>query len=483
MNVNDSGAQRYATPEQIWAAAAKMADADAAIVWAAKLHAVLDDAWRDEFVAVERKVRDFIQRHVLGLPRKAVADYDQNRAFATAMAAANSAYSAHRRAKRDANGGKPGLRVLDGRGGNPPPPPAAAAGTITAVIKDWRTEGPLIHEPTGLARFDELTGGGPVYGTRIYATGQPDAGKTLFELSIAHTYAKRGVLVGLLAVDEEAGDLTTRFAQRLGYTRKACELRDPMVLDEIEKQLQALPLRFYDSTWTIEAAAADLAKLAAARKDPRMMLGIDSLQTVHCDADRTAQRELSEMQAVTARVQAIRKVATQYKLIAMATSEMSRGAYRKADPSDLTSTMAASKHSGAVEYSARVLLGLRSVKGESDLIEVDVAKNKLGPAGDTFHLKIDRATQSLWEVGYDAPPAPNASERRLSRVADDAERLKSVLAGHPGMTTRELHSRARAAIGLGKDAVDAALAHLGDAVTITDGPRRSKLIRLCDCAD
>ncbi len=65
---------------------------------------------------------------------------------------------------------------------------------------------------------DELTAGGPVYGTRWYVVGAPDAGKTALLIRIAHDYFWRGVAVGLLAVDEDPTDIVTRFAQR-GVTR------------------------------------------------------------------------------------------------------------------------------------------------------------------------------------------------------------------------------------------------------------------------
>jgi KaiC/GvpD/RAD55 family RecA-like ATPase len=305
--------------------------------------------------------------------------------------------------------------------------------SVAEVVEMWRTEGPLIHEPTGFARLDEMTGGGPVYGSRWYLNGQPNAFKTGLQLQVMHDWAKRGIVVGLLAVDEEDTDLLTRLAQRVGHSRKNCEIRSGAVLDQIQAELAELPIRFYDATWTIETAAADLAAYAAERGEKRMALAIDSLQTVNCDLDRTATRELSEMAAVTARVQAIRKVASQYRLIAMATSEMSRSAYRKADPDDLTSTMAASKHSGAVEYSARVLLGLRSVKGEGDVIEVDVAKNKHGPSGELVYLKVDRSAQSLWQADYEPPPKPNKTEARASKFAGECAAVLKCLPADPAV--------------------------------------------------
>src|SRR5690606_3838430 len=127
---------------------------------------------------------------------------------------------------------------------------------------------------------------------------------------------------------------------------------------------------------------------------------------------RLGGRELSEVAAVTARVRAIRVVASAHRLIALATSEMGRGAYRSGDPDQQTSTMASAKWSGAVEYSARVLLGLRSVAGETDLVELDLAKNKHGPRDRHVYLRIDRNAQALWEVAYEPPTPEERSAKR-----------------------------------------------------------------------
>jgi replicative DNA helicase len=353
-------------------------------------------------------------------------------------------------------------------------PPVAQTGV--GVIDEWSCAGPLMHEPTGIARLDELTGGGPVYGTRWYVAGAPDAAKTLLLLQIAHTYAARGITVGLLAVDEEPGDMVTRIAQRLGYARHHCEARDPAVLAELRAALEALPLHFYDSSWTIEAAAEDVARQAATRGS-RAMLGIDSVQTVRCAAESapvSAGRELSEVAAVTARVHAIRAVATRHQLIAIATSELGRGSYKSSDPALQTSTLASAKWSGAIEYSARVLLGLRSVPDQPDLVELELAKNKHGPRDERLHLRIDRRGQTLREVAYEPPPAPTAADRDTaakSRVIADAVAVARVLLTSPGQTVRQLRGAACAATGMGNARTDAAVALLGEAVIRGSGPR------------
>ncbi|MES1186326.1 MAG: DnaB-like helicase C-terminal domain-containing protein [Myxococcales bacterium] len=364
--------------------------------------------------------------------------------------------------------------------------------TIGQVLDDWLHDGPLVHEPTGIPALDELTGGGPVYGTRWYLAGAPDAGKTALLVQIVHAALLRGVAVGLLAVDEDPDDIVTRFAQRRGHSRKNCEIRDPAVVAQMRETLGKLPLRIYDATWTIEAAAAELAAFAKARADedpeshprgPRAMLAIDSLQTVRCAVDvqaEEARRELPEVSAVTARARAIRSVATKFRLIAIATSEQGRGSYRSNDPGQQTSALASAKWSGAVEYSARVLVALRPVPGQPDLVELEIAKNKHGPRDRKFHLKIDRASQTLIPVAFDSPEVARPDRDLLAKgaVAIDAAKVARVLERHPGIGVRDLRGAVKAAWGFGQGRVDAARALLGSAVNEGSGARNAKPLSL-----
>ncbi|MCC6901785.1 MAG: hypothetical protein IT377_22640 [Polyangiaceae bacterium] len=356
------------------------------------------------------------------------------------------------------------------------------ATTIAGTLDGWQREGPLVHEPTGIAPLDDLTGGGPVYGTRWYLAGAPDAGKTGLLVHLAHVYALRGIAVGLLAVDEDAGDLVTRLAQRIGHARSACEARDPEVLDEMRAALGDLPIRMYDARWTIESAADDLARYAADRGS-RAMLGVDSLQTVGCDAEVGA--DMAEVAAVTARVHAIRAVATRHRLIALATSEQGRGAYASRDVGQRTTALASAKWSGAVEYGARVLVALNSVVGESDLIDAEIAKNKHGPRSRSddpvtahVYMRLDRRSQTLSAVSYQPPPKADAADARAGRNRErataDGESVLALVSAEPGITTRELHAAAHAAHGIGRTRVDAALRALGERIERRPGPRHSR---------
>lgn len=359
-----------------------------------------------------------------------------------------------------------------------PPTPKKRAWSPGDILAQWRDEGPLIHVPTGLSRLDELTGGGPVFGTRWFLLGAPDAGKTMLLVQIADAYLDAGLAVGLLGIDEEPGDLLGRFAQRRGISRKACEERSIATLAAIDEMMRDRPIRYYDHDWTIDEAADDLAKFAEER-GLRAFLGVDSLQTATASNEdpRASLRE-----HVTQRAVAVRSAATRHRMIVMATSEMNRGAYRSNDATETTNDMAAAKESGAIEYQARVMLSLRSVPGESDLVDLKIVKSKHGGGGEHIGLRLDRGRQTIVEEeDYDPRAAADAqreakAEARAAKARtkrlDDAAALASILATLPGLSgnkaTRALQSK------LGKCSrgrFNTAVLELGDGVTVRIGDR------------
>ncbi|MBK9129957.1 MAG: hypothetical protein IPM13_19595 [Phycisphaerales bacterium] len=314
-------------------------------------------------------------------------------------------------------------------------------------------------------------------GSRVYVMGAPDAGKTALLVHVADDCLGQGLAVGLLAVDEEPSDILQRLLQRRGWSRSECELRDPGEIDRMTEQVGDLRLRLYGSDWTIDAAADDLGEYARA-DGLRAMFGIDSVQTARCDAEDT---RVSRYDVVTARVHAIRAAADRHRLLVVATSEMSRGAYRGGvDKRDGVSDLAAGKESGAIEYSARVLLALRRVPGQDDLVELRLPKNKHGPRtrddGQGIVLRLDRRSQTLSEAtDYTVPTAAGREQAQTAlaeaRTLRDAAAVAVGLARSPAVTLRALRAIVRAAVGggMGHLRCDAAMARLGPAVTRLPG--------------
>jgi hypothetical protein len=299
------------------------------------------------------------------------------------------------------------------------------------VLRQWTEEGPLVHETTGFATLDDATGGGPVYGTRWYLLGAPDAGKTALIVQWAHVLAELGVCVGLLAIDEEASDLVTRLAQRVGFERRACEARESGAIARMAELLGDLPIRFYGPGWSIERAAADLGAYATER-GARAALFVDSIQTAKCEAVIATNRELSETQQIGLNVEALRAVSQQHQLITLATSEMSRGAYSAIKKHDRTNPMAAGKWSGAIEYSARVLLSAQECEDDPDVLEVEIPKNKHGrrrrrDRGEAIYLRIDLARQVVTECAKPAPRADAEGESKgEARAAAQAAKVDAM---------------------------------------------------------
>lgn len=360
------------------------------------------------------------------------------------------------------------------------------ASTVTSVLTNWVLEGPLVHEPTGIESLDLATGGGPVYGTRWFLVGAPDAGKTSLLVQIGDVWAERGLVVGVLAVDEEPSDIVMRLMQRRGWTRTECEDRPkPIVAAMHERALEELGgVMLYDVSWTIERAAADVAEIVKARGARGGALLVDSVQTVTSKAEIDANgRTFATREKVAANAAAVRAVAAKHRLIGIATSEMARGFYQSDPDKD---DMAAAKETGAIEYCARVMLVLRSVPREKDLVELTMVKNKHGGRGEKIGLQLNRRLQTLTE--HELPsreeedPEITAQRKRQKgrdAVNEAAAVLARLLVERPGMPTREAAPAIRAELGgCSNDLGIAATNALGNAVERRSGPRGAKLLYL-----
>jgi hypothetical protein len=272
--------------------------------------------------------------------------------------------------------------------------------------------------------------------------------------------------LGYVSIDEDDEDVTTRLGQRRGFTRDEVERRHRL------PELAALmpPVKVYDGRWSLEEVVADCARraeptqaetLAGILAKPVVLLA-DSLQTLNPQATLK-----SEPERIAATLKMLKAAATERGWLVVVTSEMVRSAY---SGDATTEAIAAGKWSGSIEYNAKLLLALYSVKNESDLVRVVVGKNKMGPRGE-FYLKLDRARQMLTPV--DAPTATTATKGGHATVLADAAAVAAILRARPGLGVRQLRDALAAAHGsFSKDRVGPALEKLGAAVTRTEGAQR-----------
>jgi KaiC/GvpD/RAD55 family RecA-like ATPase len=350
--------------------------------------------------------------------------------------------------------------------------PRSLAMTPSQIVDAWaREKTPLVRIPTGLPPLDEACRGGLPIPWRVVLVGAPSAGKTAVAMVIADTLARglaaEGVAVGVLAVDEDPEDLTIRLLQMVGFTIAQAELRDAGDLAQMRAALEPLRLRLYDATWTIDAAAEDLAMHAAGAQQ-RATLLIDSIQA----ARSTSALEADTPRAVVeANMNAVRAASQKHRMLVIATSEANRASYRSEAATTDTNDLASGAESRSIEFGAQTLLILRTPKERPDTIHARIAKNRRGRPAE-FWLQFDRDRHRL--SGCASPDQdPRQRNERAERqraanragVVRDAGTLLAIVGSHPGIGARDLRARvAGSGHKWGRERLEAATQRAADGV-------------------
>ena len=339
------------------------------------------------------------------------------------------------------NDGAPDSAHADARPQRTPP------STPVQIVERWLSEGPLVRVPTGIRPLDEACRGGLPFPWRVIVVGAPSAGKTFIAIVIARVLATRDVCVGILAVDEEPDDLTVRLAQTAGFSIEEAEGRESEVLDRMRVALAELHVRLYDATWTIDAAAADLATWAKS-EGRQAALFIDSIQATRSAASLDAETPRT---IVEANVAAMRVASTAHRMLVVATSEANRASYRSDVAIDQSNDLAAGAESRAIEFGAQTQLMARTPKGHPDVIHVRITKNRRAHVGE-FWLRLDREAHNVAEC--DNPErdpriaSAQAEGKRASNRADLAREAKALMGcvrGRTDLSARDLRTSVKLA--------------------------------------
>lgn len=314
--------------------------------------------------------------------------------------------------------------------------PGLAGGDVSAIDPHgWRT--PVERAlalgafgadalPSPFPALDTATRGGLRPGKLVILAGAPGAGKTSLAVQLARHFARAGCPVGLLASDEAADGLLVRWGQQEGLTRDNLEQGIHAARRYLANALAGVPLILVDAdedAARLEDVADRVSALARDRGRPGVLV-VDSIQTARVAAHQAEAR--SPRERVEATVSALKRAHRGAGLLVIATCEVSRGLYRGgADPK--INPLAAGKESGSIEYAAEMLLVLTSVTGESDLVDVTIAKNRIGGGHEPFRLKLDRDRARFDETSLDPPDDEHDQDElddaRAARLEADAEKL------------------------------------------------------------
>jgi KaiC/GvpD/RAD55 family RecA-like ATPase len=321
-------------------------------------------------------------------------------------------------------------------------------------------EKPLRRLVTGVATLDAIARGGLPEAKVVIVGGAPGAGKTTLSAQLAFDAARAGWAVAIAVNDGPVEDVLQRLAQLDGFTRDEFDARDPDALARIAERFDALGFIVVDTERcrTIEDASE---LLVAKRGDRPSLLVIDSAQT---STSRNAQLADGPRGKLDATMAALKHCARFDRHLVIAPSELARGAYSSKNAADRIDDLASFKESGGIEYAADLAIVLRNVRGESDLVGVNVAKSRLG-SKSPFCLMLDRRHMRFREVDM-----PSEEERDLAKTAaatsqleDDTRTVERFLVEHPGVAGKTGLRLAMRAEGhmLGNTRIDVAVERLG----------------------
>lgn len=274
---------------------------------------------------------------------------------------------------------------------------------MTAAERALKIGGPTSRLATGFPTIDACTRGGPALRKVVVIGGAPGAGKTATAIQMAYGWASQGIHVAVLASDEDADGLLTRFGQLAGSSRDDIENGDANTRSKLAEWCEAHPNLMLvdgdDTAVSVEAVSKRLRQAAGA--GPSVLI-VDSIQTVPIKGETRDETLRARTDAV---VSALKHAAKVDGHLVIATSEVSRAAYRNKDQAENIDPLAAFKESGAIEYGVGLAMVLVSQAGSSDLVDAVVAKNRLGVGKPRFLLQLNHARAAVTETDQRATDA------------------------------------------------------------------------------
>lgn len=272
-------------------------------------------------------------------------------------------------------------------------------------------EAGAVKLPTPLETLNTMTRGGLRAKTLLVLGGAPGAGKTTLAVQLAGHYLEAGLPVALIAADEAIELLLTRLAQRHGIMREDVEHWRPHAAKrwhEVSADWKLLAVDAESPEATLERVAERLAE-----QGPGIVI-VDSLQTVRSDTSGEADGPRARIDDIVATLKQLNKL---YGHASIATSELTRGAYRSKAIADQIDDLAAFKESGGIEYAMTVGLVLRTPPGEGGLVDVSTAKNRLGGGKPKFRLQLDPVRATFREVPMPVEEEEDEAGKRAREVA------------------------------------------------------------------
>lgn len=311
-----------------------------------------------------------------------------------------------------------------------PKPDEGAWMTVEEAFDSAGATGP--RRPLGFPEMDKQLEGGLYAGTVTTCQGKPGIGKTMYLTQAALHLAKTCAVACLFADEGVRGALVT-LGQQMGVARQDLLAREP---SELRRAIDLLNdqrpffrlLRPSHPRAAIESFFEDFLRLAPPGM-PRVVL-IDSGQRVRMKDSK--QRE-TVFEAIGRRFEFIRDTSVDNAIVALVTSQVNRGQYRK--PSDLDDPMAGGYGNAAIEYCSELLLNLDGNPTKANpRVRLRAVKNRISAEG-TFEIPLlmdypRKAFLEIDPVATEGEVDPLQVKRQAELEAEIDKILKAVPDGY-----------------------------------------------------
>lgn len=314
---------------------------------------------------------------------------------------------------------------------------AAAPKRMSVAERARRVGGEGVRLPTGFPTIDTATRGGILLRKVVCVGGAPGAGKTATCVQLAFRWLGAGIVVGFMCADEDADAILIRFGQLAGLSREKLEAGDPEERERLASWAEGVPFYLYDGDedgTTIESVSAELRALASEQPSA---LFVDSIQTARTTAQAPKGADMRARTNVV--VQALKTAAKVGGHLVVATSELSKAAYRSTAQGEIN-LLSAFKESGDIEYGVSLALVLTSRSGTSEIVDGVVVKNRLGHGKPGLALHLDHARAHVVETSADEADFRTDLADRSKELRD---KILDALRRGPARTQDEIASRVK----------------------------------------
>lgn len=328
---------------------------------------------------------------------------------------------------------------------------------------------------TGFAPLDtRLRRGGIPPGRVISVGGPPFAGKTTLVADIALHVSKTMPVFALFS-DEGRTQAAMRIGVMMGLQLEEIDDNPEKAATKLGELMdeRSIFLRKPDDEL---ATAEDLFDHAHKTLGPGVhaLIILDSIQTIPARRDM----DEDERQAYKAFMKLCRDKASEYGYIVLLTSQSNRASYRNRKTEENSVAIASFSGSAAIEFLSDVALVLSLPDENSEIVRVQVVKNRLvnvrARLPKAFHVKYQPESGRMVEVDEATREEANmaASKDRLRPVSDA---IRSELGKGPELSGVELERRMRGkGSGFGTSSVRAAIQFLEADKVVTSIYREGK---------